>query len=203
MEENDKVLESFDEGQSIQVIKEMIQVSQKSFKNDGILFLLWGWLMFISYVCNYIMFNIVITRQMQSISDNIRFAITIIAIVYTLYYVFKKSRKVKTYIGISLKYVWISLSVSLVLSSIIIHNVLQQINFELLHPIFMMFLAFATVVTGGILRYKLVIIGGVVFGILAYASSYFSLEIQMLFEAAAWLIAFMIPGHLLYAKRKQ
>ena len=69
MEENDKVLESFDEGQSIQVIKEMIQVSQKSFKNDGILFLLWGWLMFISYVTNYIMYNVVITRQMERISN--------------------------------------------------------------------------------------------------------------------------------------
>jgi len=203
MEENDKVLESFDEGQSIQVIKEMIQVSQKSFKNDGILFLLWGWLMFISYVTNYIMYNIVITRQMERISQDLRFAITIIAIIYTLYYVFKKSKKVKTYIGISLKYVWISLSVSLVLSSMIIHNVLQQTNFELLHPIFMMFLAFAIVVTGGILRYKLVIIGGVVFGALAYTSSFFSLEIQMLFEAAAWLVAFIVPGHLLYAKRKQ
>lgn len=203
MEKNDEVLESFDEGQSIQVIKEMIQVSQKSFKNDGILFLLWGWLMFISYVTNYIMYNVVITRQMEKISQDLRFAITIIAIIYTLYYVFKKSKKVKTYIGISLKYVWISLSVSLVLTSMIIHNVLQQTNFELLHPIFMMLIAFATVVTGGILRYKLVIIGGIVFGALAYTCSYFSLEIQMLFEAAAWLVAFIVPGHLLYAKRKQ
>ncbi len=202
MKENDKVLESFDEGQSIQVIKEMIQVSQKSFKNDGILFLLWGWLMFISYVLNYIMYNIVITRQMERISDNLRFAITLIAIAYTLYYVFKKTKKVKTYIGISLRYVWISLIVCLALTSMIIHNVIQQINFELQHPIFMMFIAFATVITGGILRYKMVIVGGIVFGVLAYACSYFSLEIQMLFEATAWLVAFIIPGHLLYAKRK-
>jgi len=84
----------------------------------------------------------------------------------------------------------------------IIHNVIQQINFELQHPIFMMFIAFATVITGGILRYKLVILGGIVFGVLAYACSYFSLENQMLFEAAAWLVAFIVPGHLLYAKRK-
>jgi hypothetical protein len=203
MEENDKVLDSFDEKQSIQVIKEMIQVSQRSFKNDGILFLLWGWLMFISYVINYIMYNVVITQQMGRIFNNLRFAITIIAIIYTLYYVFKKSKKVKTYIGISLRYVWVSLIVCLVLTRMIIHNVIEQINFELQHPIFMMLIAFAIVVTGGILRYKLVIIGGIVFGILAYVCSYFSLEIQMLFEAAAWILAFIIPGHLLYAKRKQ
>jgi len=203
MEENDKVLDSFDEGQSIQVIKEMIQVSQKSFKNDGILFLLWGWLMFFSYVFDYILHNVVITLQMQKITDKLRFAITLIAIAYTLYYVFKKTKKVKTYIGISLRYVWVSLIVCLSLTSMIIHNVMHQINFELLHPIFMMFIAFATVITGGILRYKLVIIGGIVFGLLAYACSYFNLHTQLLFEAVAWLVAFIIPGHILYANRKK
>lgn len=203
MEENDKDLDSFDEGQSIQVIKEMIQVSQKSFKNDGILFLLWGWLMFFSYVFDYILQNVVITLQMQKISDNLRFAITLIAIAYTLYYVFKKTKKVKTYIGISLRYVWISLIVCLSLTSMIINNVIQEFNFDLLHPIFMMFIAFAIVITGGILRYKLVIIGGIVFGVLAYACSYFNLHTQMLFEAVAWLIAFIIPGHILYANRKK
>ena len=203
MEENDKTLSAFNENQSIQVIKEMIQVSQKSFKNDGILFLLWGWLMFFSYVFDYILHNVVITLQMQKITDKLRFAITLIAIAYTLYYVFKKTKKVKTYIGISLRYVWVSLIVCLSLTSMIIHNVMHQINFELLHPIFMMFIAFATVITGGILRYKLVIIGGIVFGLLAYACSYFNLHTQLLFEAVAWLVAFIIPGHILYANRKK
>ena len=76
-------------------------------------------------------------------------------------------------------------------------------NLELQHPIFMMFIAFATVITGGILRYNLIIIGGILFGILAYACSFFRLPEQMLFEAVAWLVAFIIPGHFLYVLSKK
>ena len=66
----------------------------------------------------------------------------------------------------------------------------------------MVLIAFATVVTGGILRYRLIIIGGIVFGLLAYISSHLPLQQQLLAEAIGWLIAFIIPGHVLYSKRK-
>ncbi len=52
----------------------------------------------------------------------------------------------------------------------------MNINPALQHPIFMVFMAFAVVVTGGILRYKLIILGGDVFGILAYICSYLSIR---------------------------
>ena len=67
----------------------------------------------------------------------------------------------------------------------------------------MVFIAFAIVVTGGILRYKLIIAGGIVFGLLAYVCSYLPLQEQLLVEAIAWIIAFIIPGHVLYSKRKR
>ncbi|NOQ27025.1 MAG: hypothetical protein GQ564_16815 [Bacteroidales bacterium] len=203
MEENDEMLNSFDESQSIQVIKEMIQVSQKNLKNDGILFILWGWLMFYFYVTYYILYKIVITVQMMNIFAYFQYAIGVIAIAFTLYYVYKKSKKVKTYIAVSLRYVWISLFAFIILASIMTKNSILWVNFEFQHSFYMMFIAFAIIITGGILRYKLVIIGGIIFGGLAYACSYFDLQIQLLFHASAWLIAFIIPGHILYAKRKQ
>jgi branched-subunit amino acid ABC-type transport system permease component len=90
----------------------------------------------------------------------------------------------------------------LVLINLIQFNVLHKINFELQHPLFMVIMAFATVITGGILRYKLVTIGGIIFGLIALLSSYVTLPYQLLLESFAWLIAFVIPGHYLYATRK-
>ncbi len=66
----------------------------------------------------------------------------------------------------------------------------------------MVMIAFALTATGGILRYKLVIIGGIIFGGLALLASFFSLQEQLLIEAIGWMVAFIIPGHILYAKRK-
>ncbi len=44
--------------------------------------------------------------------------------------------------------------------------------------------------------------GGIVYALMAYLSSYFQLPVRMLTDALACLIAFVIPGHLLYANRK-
>jgi hypothetical protein len=194
--------DSFDESQSIQVIREMIQVSQKKLKNDGILFILWGWIAFYGNITGYIVREIVLTYQFQKILDKSGIVLGLFALTYTIYYIWKQRKKVQTYIGISLRYVWISMFICLVLINLIQSNVIHTINFELQHPIFMVFIAFATAVTGGILRYKLIVIGGIIFGLIALLSSYFSLPYQLILESIAWLIAFVIPGHILYAKRK-
>jgi len=194
--------DSFDENQSLQVIKEMIQVSQKKLKNDGVLFILWGWIIFYNYISWYVINEIVTTYQIYMGFEYFAKGLVVFAFAFTIYYIFRKSKKVTTYIGISLRYVWISLIICLSLVNLIIFNVIHEFNAALQHPVFMVFMAFAVVVTGGILRYKLIILGGAVFGLLAYLCTYLSIEKQMLIEAVAWLIAFIIPGHYLYAKRK-
>lgn len=193
---------AFDEKQSLQVIKEMIQVSRKKLRNDGILFILWGWTMFYSYINNYIQRTFILTFQVKDILGYAGYALGIFTVVFTIYHVVKQRKKVQTYIGISLRYVWVSVFFCQVLINLIQGNVLHNINFELQHPIFMVVIAFAIVVTGGILRYKLLVAGGVVFGMLAYISSFLALREQLLVEAIAWLIAFIVPGHILYSKRK-
>lgn len=202
METTKQNVNSFDENQSLQVIKEMIQVSQKKLKNDGVLFILWGWVIFYNYVSWYVINNIVMTYQTYKGFEYFAKGLVVFAFAFSIYYIFRKNKKVTTYIGISLRYVWISLIVGLSLVNLIIFNTLHEFNPALQHPVFMVFMAFAVVVTGGILRYKLIILGGAVFGLLAYMCTYLSLENQMLIEAVAWLIAFIIPGHYLYAKRK-
>jgi len=202
MEANQSISESFDENQSIQVIKEMIQVSQKKLKNDGVLFIIWGWVIFYNYISWYVINNMVTTYQIYKGFEYFAKGLVVFAFAFSIYYIFRKGKKVTTYIGISLRYVWISLIVCLSLVNLIIFNAIHEFNAALQHPILMVFMAFAVVVTGGILRYKLIIFGGIVFGLLAYICTYLSIENQMLIEALAWLIAFIIPGHYLYATRK-
>lgn len=192
----------FNEEQSLQVIREMIQVSHRKLKNDGILFILWGWIMFVSYIVNYLESKMITTFQLQKILNFSGIALVLFGLAYTLYYLMKQRKRVQTYIGISLRYVWISLIVCLMLVNLIQFNIMHQINFELQHPIFMVLIAFAIVVTGGIIRYRLIIAGGIVFGFMALISSWLPLQDQLLVEAIAWAIAFIIPGHILFSKRK-
>ena len=192
---------SFDEEQSLQVIKEMIQVSRKKIGSDGILFIVWGWIMFIHYLILYAVRAFLLTYRL---TKNLNLVVSILipfGLGITIYYLYKQRRRAQTYIGISLRYIWFSMFVCLVLINLIQYNVLQEINFELQHPIFMVVIAFAITATGAIIRHKMIIAGGILFGVSAYIASFLDLPHQLLIEAFAWLVTFAIPGHVLYAKR--
>lgn len=192
---------NFDERKSLQTIQEMLEVSKRKFQSDGILFIVWGWIMTIHYL---VVFALGYSHFSTQLRHGIKYVITgliILGFVFTFYYIFQQRKRVKTFIGVSLRYVWISMFFSLVLVNVIQFRVLQEINFELQHPIFMVIIAFATVVTGGILRYNLFVYGGISFALLALISSRLPLETQFLMEAIAWFVAFVIPGHILYSKR--
>lgn len=195
--------ESFDEMQSVKVIREMIRVSQKKLKSDGILFIVWGWIAFINFFfLNYLTSILMPSYQMMQVVHVLRVIMPVLGLVYTLYYLIQQRKKVQTFIGISLRYVWISLFGSMVLVNLVQFNVLHGINFELQHPIFMVFIAFAITVTGGILRHGPITAGGILFAILGLTASYFPLQEQLLIESIAWLLAFVVPGHILYFRRK-
>jgi len=81
------------------------------------------------------------------------------------------------------------------------HNILHKTDFLLQQSIYMVVIGYAVITTGAILRHGLITIGGVAFALLALLASY-SIANQFLIEAIAWLIAFVIPGHILYAKRR-
>ncbi len=195
---------NMDELQSIEVIRQMIASSQRKLKSDGILFIIWGWLAFYNYFFSaYLLQYVPLSYYIKSVLKYLGPILFIAVLVYTIYYLYKKSKHVQTYIDISLRYVWIALIVCMMLVNLIQFNVLQSINFELQHPIFMVLIAFAITVTGGILRYRLIIFGGIFFGILALAASNYDLETQLLIDSFAWLVAFIIPGHIMYSQRNK
>jgi len=203
METKQEEAKIINENQSLAVIKEMIEVSRIKLRQDGILFIVWGWTLFYVSFGGYMTRTLVMTYQINKTLSRLGYVMAAAAALFTIYYLIKQRKKVQTYIGISLRYVWISFFLSTVLVNLILINILHSINFELQHPLFMVLMAFAVTVTGGILRHRLIVIGGVVFGALALTASYLGLKEQLLLEAVAWVVAFIVPGHILFAKRKK
>lgn len=195
--------EELNETQVLQIVKEMIQVSKNKFKHDGILYIVWGWVLFYNAIWGYFERILFLTFTAKDIFNFLEVALPLLAFSFTLYYVIKQHKKVQTYIGISLRYVWSALFISMVLVNLIQFNVLHSINFELQHAIFMVLTAFALTITGGILRFRLISAGGIVFGIAALVASYVDLPVQLLIEGAAIVVAFIIPGHILFASRNK
>ena len=192
-----------DENQSLQVIREMIRVSQNKLKDDGIVLIVWGYAMSLMHLGKYITEVWFLPNRIIHLLKFVDPVLPLLALTFTIYYIIRERKKVTTYIGISLRYVWVAWFISIVFTNLILFNVLKKVDFTLQHPLFMVLIAFAIVVTGVILRFKLIILGGAVFGILAYICSYLPLNEQMLLHGIAWLIAVVIPGHILYFKRNK
>ncbi|MFC2096738.1 hypothetical protein ACFLSI_00245 [Bacteroidota bacterium] len=193
----------FSEQDSILVIKEMIQVSRKRIENNGILFIIWGWTWFIVETKGFLLDLIGETDRLYWIFDNVGALLLTLAILFTVYYVFFKKKRIKSYISNSLKFVWFSVAASVVLINLILFNQGVGNDGGILVPIIMLSIATAVVVTGGILRYKLLIFGGIVFGIGGYLYSFPDLGFEGLIGPISYLLAFIIPGHVMYYKRKR
>jgi len=195
--------EQFNERQSLLVIQEMIQLSQRKINNDGILLIVWGYAASLPALIRYFKEILFLPNRVMFVLKFVDPVLPLLALAFTIYYIYNERKKVTTYIGASLRSIWISLFGCMVLTNLILANVTHEVNFTLQHPLFMVLTAFAILVTGVILRYKLIILGGIVFGILAYIASFLILKDQMLLDGIGWFLALAIPGHLMYFKREK
>ena len=196
-------VEEFSELDSIKVIQEMIKVSRGRLENNGILFIMWGWLSFLAHITDVLENHIVLTYTLHETGRIIGLVLAFGFILFTIYYVFFRKKEFATHIDKLLLYVWVSWLITRILINLIMFRQLGTANFELQHPIFMVLTAFAVVITAGILKYKILFVSGFVFGLAAFVCSYFPLEIQQWIAAFVWLFAFALPGHILYSKRKR
>jgi hypothetical protein len=195
--------EHFDEKQSLQVIQEMIQLSQRKIKSDGILLIVWGYAASLPSLIKYFKEILFLPNRVMFLLKFVDPVLPLLAFAFTIYYILRERKKVTTYIGTSLRYVWISLFGCMVLVNLILYNVTHEVNFTLQHPLFMVLTAFAILVTGVILRFKPIILGGIIFGTLAYFASFLILHDQLLLDGIGWFLALVIPGHIMYFKREK
>jgi len=171
--------------------------------HESILFVIWGWIMFLDYFRFYLSKKIMITFDVRKILEYSSKVLVVAGIIYTGYYLYHRLEKLRTNPGKSLLAVWISMFLCMVMVNLIQMNVMHKIVFELQHSVFMLITAIAIVLTGNLVHNRQVIWGGVVFAVLAFASSFLKLEDQLLLEAIGWMVAFVIPGHRLYSRHKK
>ena len=113
--------------QSVQVIKEMLELSQSRLKSDGILFLVWGWSSSVGYFFLYYLPGKVATGYWIDKGIHIlKIVLPLMAILFTANYLYQQNKRVSTYIGISVRYVWLTVIGSMVAINLIQFNVLNE-----------------------------------------------------------------------------
>jgi hypothetical protein len=108
-----------------------------------------------------------------------------------------KKEKVKTFVGEAIGYLWIALAFSFIILAII--NALSN-AWQTAFTYYILLYAIGTFVTGNLLRFKPLIIGGIINFILVVVSVKFGYDLQLLIGGLAILCSYIIPGYLLKAQ---
>lgn len=195
--------ELFDEKQSLQIIKATIATSKRTLMDDGILLIIWGVAFSISNFWKYYESVVLTAWWMRNFMNIFQIALGIGAITFTGYFIFFKKKKVTTFTAISTRFVWIGVLIAHNMIVLITRNILSEVNFTLLQPLQMVLIGFALFITGGIYRYYLLTICGVIMWIAAVLGANYDLNIQFLIRAIAEIICFVVPGILMYTNRKK
>lgn len=186
----------FNPQQSIQLIQAMIGKAKEDISDSSIHYLVWGWLTFFACTGQFVLKNIFQYNKHYQV-----WWIIIIGIVFSMVYGIKyeKKQKVKTYIGDSIKYLWIGMGIAYFVLSMILSKTGWG---NTVFPFFIMLYGLGTFVSGSIIRFRPLVIGGLIAFLLAVFSAYVSYDYQILFGAGAILISYIIPAYMLRAKNK-
>lgn len=178
------------EQESLIIIQNMMNKTKEQLFDNSTLFLLWGFASLICAITQYILIKMQVLH-----SEAVWIAMPIIAVIH-IYIIVKKRKEIKieTYNGNALSALWSAIGLAFVCIAFIAP--INHIQNTLL-PIIILLYAIGTFVTGKIIDFKPLIIGGFICFGLAVAIGFVHDENQLLVLVAAILAAYIIPGILL------
>ena len=188
--------ENFSPQDSIKLIQGMIAKTRADMGDNASYFILWGWITFLACTGQFVL------KNLFDYSGHYQVWLLVIPGVFITIYLGnrqKKARTVHTYIGESMKYLWTGMGISFFVLSMIFTRMGWGVN---IFPFFIMLYGLGTFISGKLLQFNPLVIGGLIAFALAIISTYFNYDYQMLFGAAAILFSYLIPAYLLRRKNR-
>jgi len=174
--------------ESLDIIAAMIREAKGNIQRNNFYFLFWGWLVVIANLGMY---------TLQRIGYEYFYAIWLITLpawAFTLYKLRAQSRSnaARSHFDRITGTLWISFGVAIF--SLVVFG--RLINYQL-NPVILIMSAIPTVVSGVILRFRPLVIGGVTCWITGMLCFLVDTQTQPLIGAVAIIIGFLIPGYML------
>jgi hypothetical protein len=178
--------------QSLDIITTMIQQAKGKVQKNGFHFMLWGWVVVIANLGMYTL------TRLDYPYPYIVWSITIPAWVISLYKGYKdgRSENATSHLDLVTLALWVTFGVC-VFTIVAFGN---KINFQI-NPLIITISSIPTFVSGVVLRYKPLMLGGASFWIFGIIAFLVPRETQPLIGAVAVLCGYLVPGYLLKHKK--
>jgi hypothetical protein len=195
METNEKTMTP---EESIQIIRNSILNSRKNLKENGFYYLLWGWLLVFASLTNFFLIRYLHARKMYDqifIASSIAWGVFVfVGFAIVFFYLGKKGRKntVLTHLDRIITTLWMTAGVVFVLIVLFCYRYESYPT-----PYILAITGMVTFSSGIIVRFKPLIAGGIVFGVISVVSIFVPPMSQLLLVAISLVLGFLIPGYLL------
>jgi hypothetical protein len=158
--------------------------------------LLWGWVVLLCSVAEFILLQIHFKQHY------LVWSLTWAAAIFQLVVLRRKRQKqtVRTYTDDIIKYVWLTFIISMFLAAVLIGFIQGKEYYKLVDPLFLVLYGMPTFLSGVILRFKPLMLGGIGCWLLSVLCTVIPVEFQLLLVSMAMIIAWIIPGYLLRMK---
>ncbi len=191
---------SLSSAQSLALISSMIQKARNQYSENGHLYLVWGWVVFICGLAQFILINV-----FQYEKHYLVWFATLGAFFYQVFYLVRNKRRtyVRTYTHDIIGYVWLVFVVLIFLQAVIFGFIMGVDYYKVMNPGLLALYGMPTFLTGAIIRFRPLMIGAVGCWLLAIGVAFAPAHYQPAFLSAAVLVAWIIPGYLLRQRFKQ
>ena len=186
--------ENFSPQDSLKLIQNMIEKTRADMGDNSNHFLLWGWITFIACTSQFILFKIGFEQHY------LVWLLIIPGVAMSIWFGVRQQKKpiAVTYIGESMKHLWMGMGISFFVLSMILSKLGWN---NVVFPFFMLLYGLGTFISGKFLQFKPLVWGGLAAWVMAIVSVYFNAEYQMLFGAGAILVSYIIPAYMLRRKK--
>lgn len=185
------------EQESLQLIGEMIGKAKRSYITTGAASIVWGILIII---CSLLTWWQLFTRHFIGFDI---WLLVFVAVIPQVYFSIKekKKRNFVSHDALTMTYVWSTFGICIFLLSFYNAKFADVANNST--SLFMLLYGIPTFITGGIFKFKPMIIGGLICWILSLGSMFTEIKTDMLLMAACGLFAWLIPGLILWNRYKK
>lgn len=179
------------EKESMDLIASMINKAKGRVNETGTLYLLWGWLILACCIIQFIGLHF-----FNYINSYFVWFSTWVLLFYQFFYLGKRKNvsKVKTYTDEINGFVWLVFFICLMLILFIVSYLKK---YEMINPVILVLYGMPTFLSGIILKFKPLIIGGICCWVLSILSVFIPGDYQLLLTAAAVIAGWIIPGYIL------
>ncbi len=182
--------------ESLSLISQMIENSKTRMNENGFIYLLWGWLMSICAIAQFVLL------QLEYYEINYYpYFLAIPAGIYTGIYYARESKKEEGsgFLGNIFAALWISVALNILITAFVFSF---TFNINPI-PFILMFLGIGTIVSGQILHFKILIFGGIICNLLGIATIIIPFIYHPIIAAMAIIAADLVPGYALRNKYKK